>query len=113
MGQGSPTDQVGVSPTPKRSANEMDTSMDPSPSSPTEDIIEKVAKHRGAMSDTMKVELLEHNTEMRRQQQVLQERLAALEKEANTNKESANSMRSHFVDTLMPFLKNMLGKRCV
>jgi hypothetical protein len=83
----------------------------PDDPAPTDEsmVLESMLKHRGALSDTMKAQLMGMYTEQKKAAMELKEQLAQNQGQIETLKQSAASLREHFMDVALPFMRSQLS----
>jgi hypothetical protein len=80
------------------------------PADTKDDVVAAVVKHRGALSDAMRTKLLDEVTNKERRLQSMEAELKQLKEERDVLSENANSLRGQFTETVIPFMRTILGK---
>jgi hypothetical protein len=76
-----------------------------------DDIVTSVVNHHGPISEKMRIALLEQATARETEKQQLQKRIQELETEKTMLSENTNQLRDQFTDTVLPFMRAVLGDR--
>lgn len=73
-------------------------------------LLEQLIQSRGALSDAMKARVVDAFIKQRKETDDFKKQVDSAQAQVSTFKQSADSLRNHFFDTLIPFMQAQLGK---
>jgi hypothetical protein len=73
-------------------------------------LLEQLIQSRGALSDAMKARVVDAFIKQRKEAEDYKKQVDTAQAQVSTFKQSADSLRNHFFDTLVPFMQAQLGK---